>query len=300
MTTEGVRRSAERWGPVIAITVALVSAAVPVAGEPSEALEFSLRGEARDTRPLVALVEQFPAEVIEVFEPYERRNVRFRALPFDRVLDAVYGKAWRDEEEFLLTCSDGYQPGFPVKRVLEHRAWLAFERLGDAGFTILKQESGEQRRVSLGPFYLIWQNLDDAVVLQEGDYGWPYQLVGVDLVRARDRFPAMTPPVEAGAKVNAGFAAFRVHCSKCHQMNGEGGTIGPELNVPLNPFEYRERDWLRAWIDDPAKLRPDSRMPAFNPALPGRDERIDEILAYLEAMVGHKAGLAAAESRSGG
>ena len=279
-----------RPGPVGWLFAAALALA-PSAGASSPAtLSFSLRGEVQVVEPLERLIERFSPQVVEVFEPYEARNVRFRALRFDRVLDAVYGPAWREEEEFLLTCSDGYQPGFPVARVLEHRAWLAFERPGEPAFRIRKRESGELRDVALGPLYLVWENLDDPVVLQEGDYGWPYQLVGVDLVRARDRFPAMSPPEGASEAVEAGFENFRLHCAKCHKMNGEGGDIGPELNLPKNPFEYRDREWLRRWIDDPVKLRADSRMPAFHPSLPDREARIDEILSYLEVMVEHKRG----------
>ena len=61
--------------------------------------------------------------------------------------------------------------------------------------------------------------------------------------------------------MQAGFRAFRVHCSKCHRLNGEGGTIGPELNLGANPVEYRSREWLHGWIDDPAGTRPGSAAP---------------------------------------
>lgn len=260
------------------------------AEESATRLSFALRGEAQAAEPVSFLFEYLEPAEVEVHEPYEDRRVRFRAFPLADVLDVVYGPAWRQEEEFLLTCSDGYQPGFPVQRALQHRAWLAFERVGDPDFTIQKLESGKRRKVSLGPFYLIWENLDDPVILQEGDYGWPYQLVGVDLVRARDRFPKMTPPAGASAEVQAGYAGFRVHCSRCHTVNGEGGAIGPELNSPVNPFDHRSRAWLRAWIDDPAKLQPGARMPAFNRALPERAARIDEILTYLAAMRGQRLG----------
>ena len=128
------------------------------------------------------------AQRIRVHEPYEDRTVEFEALPLDEVLDAAYSPEWRSEEEILFTCSDGYQPSIPVQRVLEHRAWLAFSRTDQKGFTIQKRESGEDRTVELGPYYVIWSNLDDARILQEADYGWPYQVEAIDLIRTRDRF----------------------------------------------------------------------------------------------------------------
>ncbi len=259
---------------------AAVAEAAPVASE----LSFSRHSERVATRDLEWLRQRVEPSTVRVHEPYESREVVFAALPFDRVLDALYTPSWRNEEELLFTCSDGYQPTIPVERVRSHRAWLAFDRADHSDFSIQKLESGSVRRIELGPFYLVWENLDDAQVRQEADYGWPYQLVGVDLIRSLDRFPKMTPPAGSPAAVLAGFAAFRVHCSKCHKLHGEGGSIGPELNAASSPLEYRDRDWLRSWIEDPSRIRPETRMPRLNPNLPNRARTVDEILAYLDAM----------------
>jgi mono/diheme cytochrome c family protein len=251
---------------------------------PPPALAFARHGEPVASLDLAALAKLVPSARVQVHEPYEDREVAFQALPFADLLDAVYGPGWRGEEELLFTCRDGYQPTVPVARALAHRAWLAYAREGQGAFTIWKLESGERRHVDLAPFYLAWENLDDAVVRQEGDYGWPYQLVGVELIRTRERFPRMAPPAGAPPEVRAGFAAFRVHCSRCHKLNGEGGAIGPELNGAASPLALRERAWLRAWIAEPSRILPTARMEPLAPALPDRERTIDEILAYLAAM----------------
>jgi mono/diheme cytochrome c family protein len=266
------------------VAAALLLLAARAVGADAPVLAFSFHG-----RPLPALdsaaLEAIGApRTVRVFEPYEGRELDFLAFDFDAILDAVYGEAWRREEELLFTCRDGYQPTVPVARFLEHRAWLAFERAGARDFSIAKLESGATRRVELSPFYLIWENLDDARVRREGDYGWPYQLVGVELIRTRERFPRMAPPAGAPPEVRAGFAAFRVHCSRCHKLNGEGGAIGPELNGAASPLALRERAWLRAWIAEPSRILPTARMEPLAPALPDRERTIDEILAYLAAM----------------
>ncbi len=251
-----------------------------------EALEFALHAAPIRSLNLSELSRIVEPSLLRVFEPYEEREVEFRAIPFASVLDFLYGDDWRAQPELLLlfTCSDGYQPALPVQRVLDHEAWLAFDRVGQADFSILKLESGSRKRIDLSPFYLIWDNLENAQLREEGDYGWPYQLVGVDIVRSRDRFPRSAPAEDAAPEVIAGYTAFGVHCNRCHAMNGEGGAIGPELNSPINPIEYRELDWLRRWIDDPAKVVPTSRMPSLNPALRNRGETIESLLAYLAAM----------------
>jgi mono/diheme cytochrome c family protein len=260
--------------------VALIAVAAPE----SPGLRFARHGAPVATETLASLREQIPTSRVRVHEPYETSEVGFEALPFAAVLDAIYSPSWREEEELLFTCTDGYQPTVPVQRVLQHKAWLAFDRVGEADFSILKFESGQRKRIELGPFYLIWENLDNSQVLHEGDYGWPYQLVGVDLIRTADRFRRMLPPAGAPEAVRDGFAAFRVHCSRCHTINGEGGRIGPELNVPVSAVELRGAAWLSRWLDDPSQIVPESRMPRLNPALPDRERTLSAILAYLEAM----------------
>lgn len=234
------------------------------------------------------LTRTIEARRVEVFEPYEQTNVAFMALPFEQVLDRAYGTSWRERDAILFTCLDGYEPTIAVRRVLDQRAFLAIDRPGDVGFTILKYEEGEEKRVDLGPFYIIWENIDDARIRNEGDYGWPYEVVGIDLVSFRSRFHEMAPPSNASDQVLAGFEAFVVHCSKCHTINGRGGAIGPELNYPANPTEYMKDEWLRKWIDDPASIRFAPRMPPLNPRLPDRERIIDDIVMYLRAMAPHK------------
>ena len=290
------RRSLHRHALRAAALCALASAiaAAPGGSDPEgdphattgEVLAFSLHAAPIHSLNLLELSRIVAPSLLRVFEPYEEREVEFRAIPFTSGLDFVYGDDWRAQPELLLlfTCSDGYQPTLPVQRVLDHEAWLAFDRVGQASFSILKLESGSRKRIDLAPFYLIWDNLENAQLREEGDYGWPYQLVGVDLVRSRDRFPRSAPAEDAAPEVIAGYRAFGVHCNRCHAMNGEGGVIGPELNSPISPIEYRELDWLRRWIDDPAKIVPTSRMPRLNPALRNRGETIESLLAYLGAM----------------
>lgn len=251
----------------------------------ARSLAFLRHGTPTATRALASLRESHAPVTVRVIEPYESREVPFRAIPLRDVLDAVYSRSWRAEEELLFTCRDGYQPGVPVERLLAHDAFLAFERVDQPAFEILKHESGERRRVELGPFYLIWANLESEPLRAEGDYGWPYQLVAIDLIRTRDRFPNMTPPAGALAPVERGFRAFRMHCSRCHKINGDGGSIGQELVSPASPLDYRDPAWLHRWIDDPSRIVPTSRMPRLNPQLPERERTIDDVLAYLGAMV---------------
>lgn len=226
---------------------------------------------------------------MRVHEPYEGHVVTFAAVSLAAVLDAVYGDAWREDSDSLLVfgCLDGYAPVIPIQRVRAHRGWLAFGRPDRKLFSIDKFESGARRIVPTGPFYLIWENLDDPAVLEEGDYGWPYQLVRVDWVPSAERFPKSTPGPDVAPQVRSGFRAFLIHCVRCHAINGEGGTLSTELNRPVPAVRLREGEWLSRWIDDPSRIVPTARMPGLNPRLPDRSQTIREILAYLENRAKH-------------
>lgn len=240
------------------------------------------------TRTLEELNREIEPLEVEVFEPHQRTKMAFAALPLPQVLDDAYGDIWREREAIVFTCRDGYEPTIAVRRVLNHSAFLALNRLDQAEFTIVEARDGARQEVDLGPFYVIWENLDDAKIRAEDDYGWPYQVVRIELVSFQDRFAEMVPGEEASDRIWAGFDSFVVHCSRCHAINGHGGSVGPELNYPANPTEYMREDWLRRWIDDPTSMRRNPAMPPLNRNLPNRKRAIDDIVSYLEAIASRK------------
>jgi len=70
----------------------------------------------------------------------------------------------------------------------------------------------------------------------------------------------------------------------CHAINGEGGTVGPDLNVPQSIVEYRPVPQIKAYVRDPATFRY-GNMPA-HPDLSGAD--LDALVAYFRAMKDRK------------
>lgn len=223
---------------------------------------------------------------LRVFEPYEEREVTFRAAPARTILDA-HLPGWRDADEVVFECADGYRAAVPVARLLGHAPYLATARDG-AEFTIDKPVGGAVVETALAPAYLVWENLGDEVVRSEGDWGWPYQIVGVSVADARERYARMTPPRDAGESVERGFTAFRRWCARCHAINGQGGEVGPELNVPASVTEYIEPTWLRRWIGEPQSVRRGTPMPGLPSGVPERERTIEDLVAYLEAMAERK------------
>jgi mono/diheme cytochrome c family protein len=110
---------------------------------------------------------------------------------------------------------------------------------------------------------------------------WPYQLVEVAVAAFEEAFPATVPtglPAEDAGW--AGYRLFQRACASCHSINGQGGKIGPDLNVPQSIVEYRPEEQIRAYVRDPQTFRYTS-MPA-HPGLDAAD--LDALIAYFEAM----------------
>ncbi len=68
-------------------------------------------------------------------------------------------------------------------------------------------------------------------------------------------------------------------CPLCHQIGGEGGTVGPDLSGAGNDPK-RDMGWYMAYVMDPKSLLPATRMPAV---IQDRDEAA-HIAAYLVSL----------------
>ena len=93
---------------------------------------------------------------------------------------------------------------------------------------------------------------------------------------------ALTDPT---SPIYKGFITFKNQCLRCHSINLEGGTIGPELNAPQNVTEYWAKDTLLKFIRDPGAFRYRDKMPSFKEL---SDNHLQEVYGYLEHMKAYK------------
>lgn len=213
---------------------------------------------------------------------YGGAPMTYRAVP---LLELLKESGLALDAPIQVDTADGFVVHFPAGFFLDKgppaaEPFLAVEPPG-APWPKLKGKS-----FSAGPFYLVWLRPEASGV---GTEQWPYQVTGFK--GARDplaRWPQMDVARELPADhpARAGLAVFLKNCFPCHKMNGGGeSTIGPDLNLPMNPTEYFQDAALRKYIRDPAAVRtwPESRMAGFAPdALP--EPELDSLLAYLAAM----------------
>jgi len=248
---------------------------------PAPLLRFADAGEAVRALSLPALRERCGEQTLTVDDPYYERPMTFRALPLRCVLAAGFAAEPTSlaEADFSLIALDGYTRPSPGGQLLEPGGYLAF---ADAALTPdgapLRFAPITRRELDPAPFYLIWSGPDQN---DPHRTPWPFQLATIERVPFERRHPHLDPAgLPADAPGRRGYALFRSQCVMCHSINGEGGKVGPELNVPMSIVEYRPAGQLKAFIRNPQRFRY-TTMPAHEHL---SEEDLDALLAYFAAM----------------
>ncbi|MEW6039251.1 MAG: cytochrome c family protein [Pseudomonadota bacterium] len=227
-----------------------------------------------------------PAETVEVIEPHasspgHELRVGYRGFGMAGLLDRLFGERWKAPgTEVVFFAQDGYRSSTDSGRFLAGAAWLAFGRADGKPFAV-DNPSQHQSGVALGPYYLIWDNLHDPLARAQGAYGWPYQVVRIDLATPADY--AAARPSDADPAASEGFGQAKKYCLTCHRIAGIGGEKLPgdlrEISRPLSDQA------LKSWIIEPQKMRPGTTMPPLAPLVPEieRNRIADLIIHYLRA-----------------
>jgi mono/diheme cytochrome c family protein len=257
------------------------SAGASAAGESETTLGFSRDGALVKTIDRAGLESACHVSTVSIDDAYYGRPKRYRACPLAEVLAIGFGKldaASTEGSDVFFRARDGYVKPAAVARVLEPGGYLAFadaDRMqgGDPGW-----EPIDRRQVDPGPYYVVWEKPGQRDAHR---YPWPYQLVAIELASYAKRYPHTAPAgLPADAPAWAGFGIFRGECIACHSVNGEGGTIGPDLNVPQSIVEYRAVEQVKAYVRNPQRFRYTS-MPAHEHLSEGD---LDALIAYFRAM----------------
>lgn len=243
-------------------------------------IEFLRDGTTVRTLDGAALARTCGVRTIEVaHDPYYEAPKRYRACPLAAVLEAGFGPpATRgDAEDVLFKALDGYvKPSTPA-RASEDGGFVAFGEADRDGFAPMGR-----RALDLSPFYVVWTKAEQA---DAHAYPWPYQLAAIELTSVSKKFPHTVPAgVATGDVAWRGYAIFRAECIACHSVNREGGTVGPDLNLPRSIVEYRPVDQLKAYIRNPASFRYGA-MPSHEHLSAGD---LDALVAYFAAMRARK------------
>jgi mono/diheme cytochrome c family protein len=263
----------------VAARAADPSAPAP-AGAGDSTLRFLRDGDVVTQLDRAALEHACAVQTVQIDDPYYRTRKSFRACPLRRVLELGFGEdaLAHPDDEIFLRARDGYVKTATAKLLAQDGGYLAIAdadhaRDGDPGWQPI-----DRRQVDPGPYYLVWAKPEQRDAHR---YPWPYQLVAIEITDFAREYPHTVPSkAKRDTPPWRGFAIFRDECVSCHAINGEGGKIGPDLNVPRSIVEYRPAAQIKAYIRDPESFRHTS-MPAHPHLKPGD---LDALIAYFGVM----------------
>lgn len=231
------------------IAFSALLAALPVfAAEPS--LTFQRSGEEVKTLALSQVSAAVPPGSVTFFDPRHGKVKSYRVWPVKAVMELAYGPDWTEgvHSEAVLTAMDGYASVSQAAKLSEDGGFIAFEDLDVPGW-----EPIGRKRANPGPFYLVWTQDSQST---ENAYPWPWQLMTVNLVKFEERYPEVVPAgARPGSPAARGFAVFKNRCLRCHAINRQGGTIGPDLNAPKPLASYRSKAWIKSYVRAPSETR---------------------------------------------
>ncbi len=234
------------------------------------------------------LAQGHKAQAVTVVEPHLSRKDqpvqrRYLAYPAEAVLSATLGPSWQaqPDRELEFKALDGFIARMPVARFLKYRAYLAVGLADGQPFTVDNLAQGE-KRVALGPYYLIWDNLGAPALQAEGGTHWPYQVAEISLRAVNPE--ALLPSGLDSARWAEHAALAQTYCLSCHQINGFGGAKMP-LNLAVRAKLIDARTW-QSWLLQPQSVKPGTAMPALPDGLSAAErQRIaSQLHDYLKAL----------------
>ena len=227
-----------------------------------------------------------PPATLAVHEPHlsvgdRRVTIEYVGYPAVDVMATVFGEDWHEQAATVeLRALDGYVSRIDVARFLDDTALLAFARADGGPFTV-DNLGQNQTDVPLGPWYLVWDNISNPALLDEGASDWPYQVHEVNLVSLSE---SALLPEGLAADLHEGAALAKRYCLQCHKVNGFGGEKLPG-NLAALARLHPEPDFVRLVLS-PSSVRSDTTMPPLSDRLPDAERRriAKALFDYLTAV----------------
>ncbi len=121
---------------------------------------------------------QISSQIVSVYDPHFSLGdinimvgyVGYRAID---VFEHLFGENWTEQGQAVeFRVLDGYFLRIDIQRFLNKEAFFVFSRKDCSPFTV---DSIRQNRtgVSLGPYYLVWDNVSNPDLFKEGDTSGP-------------------------------------------------------------------------------------------------------------------------------
>lgn len=235
--------------------------------------------------PSAHLDGQIPL-TLTVIEPGESQSLKpvetsYQGYSVPPLLDQLLGLSWRSPDALVgFEAKDGYLSMIPGQRLQQYPAYLVFSKAQGGDFIIEVPPLNE--RVSLAPWYLVWDNVLHPELRADGSTYWPYQVTRVGLID-QDRLAKLYPPM-LPVRYQEGAQLTLKYCLACHQVNGVGGR-----KFPLDLAQWaRGQSFARfaSWVLDPSGKNPLTSMPALATERPAAERQLmaRQVYGYLRAL----------------
>lgn len=253
-----------------------------LAVEPSIRFIFPAQSDGRSFENKITLRElrqKVAPKEIKYFDPLLRKVKVYAAFPIQQVLDAGFGKEWRNSAYSDLELeSNTHRDKIQTKTYLlkDEGGYLAFQDMDSLkGWEMIKSIDGTGTQINPGPFYLFWTGVDRTV---PDEYPWFFSLTKLKLLKFEEQYPLIVPAgVSPDSDVFRGYTIFRGQCFKCHSINRQGGKVGPDLNAPQSVTAYRPAKMIKDYIRNPSQFRY-GNMPEFSHLT---DRELEDLLAFF-------------------
>jgi mono/diheme cytochrome c family protein len=218
------------------------------------------------------LVARLPIQQTTVQDPEYKQAQTYESVPVLALLDAAKpaGAALSDKVRLIFQASDGYRSVTTVETVRTFGGRLAVRDVNAGADRSWRPIPGKPS-MTPAPYYLVWPSANT-------DLPWPYAVTTIEVWETE---PADLTRPDDDPAAKAGHAVFTKHCSSCHSVNGAGGAVGPELNVPANVTEYWNHAALKQFVRNPPSIRRNAKMPTLAELT---DADVDAVIAYLVRM----------------
>ena len=213
------------------------------------------------------------ADYTVAYDPFFGPGTTFRGFSVNEGLETLGINAEierADSLEIIFICKDGYAPAMPLRTFLTRDAFILPQTEKDL------PNWPEEVRKKILPYYITFTDARDMERLP-----FPYGTIKIKVDYSTTQHHYSFPkPIQKDSILTAGFQFFQLRCGKCHSVNKEGGSVGPELNYPQNITEYRSKEYLRAFIQNPQSFRYNSAMGPMDLS----EDEFDLVYGYLRAM----------------
>lgn len=183
--------------------------------------------------------------------------VTYRGYPIRKVFQSIFGNSWRNASSIEFRALDGYVSRIPIARFQQYQALLAFEK-ADGGKFEVPNLAQHKSTVSLGPYYLAWNNVRQPNLIKDGATYWPYQAVEISLINGQVTGSSDQQSLEK-------------YCLSCHKFNNIGGDKAMR-DLAQSARTMGEETFL-TWVLNPEVIAPDTAMPPLPRTLPEEKRR---------------------------